>query len=63
MGDRLPSCVRCGGSLLLETDRYGVTLTCLQCGHVVYGETHEPISDIFDLMRPAAPHRTYRSAS
>ena len=35
-------CVRCGGSIVLESDQFGAYEHCLMCGRVVNGPTPDP---------------------
>jgi hypothetical protein len=50
----LKSCPRCHGDLLLDSDYYGPSVSCIQCGHTL----QEPLSGVRPSRladKPAAP--------
>lgn len=42
----LKSCPRCGGDLVLERDRYGPYIYCVQCGHELDVQTFQPANRV-----------------
>ena len=57
------SCPRCWGDLHLDKDRYGVFLTCLQCGYLkdIFAYREEDRPDAMGL--PSYHNGRYREGS
>ncbi|MCH7593141.1 MAG: hypothetical protein IIB27_01360 [Chloroflexi bacterium] len=48
-------CPRCGGDVMVDTDRYGTFVKCIQCSRTRHVQKEPPIADLTRRRYPRLP--------